>query len=271
MRDNLLRSLPGKAKLALVFLVGTTAEIALERLLKIWVPEGQEASFIVRVLQSVRDIAAIVRSDWLLVGAGTAFGLYIWDERRRWLTTLRRLWSRLRPTKDGVFAPSPVAHSSRPQSPDQKDRKIRALDKLRTQARKMHYLINRAERLSSGAWNAFVGGKGLEYSNELRAFRDEFETEARELNSLRDQFPEYDDAIAATRMPDEPKWIRDIGDHLVISQALFNYLKEGTPNDVFVRLASEDAEAFSQFVQGFIRWHNNARACLDQLCREVAA
>lgn len=156
-------------------------------------------------------------------------------------------------------------------TPDQKDRKLRALTKIRDQVRTLHPFINRAERLSSGAWNAFATGAGLEYSEGLRTFRDEFDAATRELDTLRDQSPEYEDAVAATRMPDREIWIRDIGDHLVTSQALFTYLKDGAPNDVFVRLASEDASAFATFVGDYIRWHGFTRTSLDHLCREVAA
>lgn len=71
-------------------------------------------------------------------------------------------------------------------------------------------------------------------------------------------------------MLDREVWVRTIGDHLVTSQMLFTHLREGTPNNVFVHLASEQAEPFSKFVIDYTHWHNNARARLDQLCREVA-
>ena len=71
-------------------------------------------------------------------------------------------------------------------------------------------------------------------------------------------------------MPNRERWIRGIGDHLVTSQALFTYLKEGAPNDVFVRFASEGSIPFAEFVSDYIRWHGFACANLDHLCRQVA-
>ena len=167
--------------------------------------------------------------------------------------------------------PKPQSQQPRVLSQEQRDRKLRALDKLREQVRKMQPLINRAERLGSpSAWNAFSTRKHADYNIDLLDFKGDFDRETRTLNAIRDQFPEYEDAMQSTFMPDREKWIGHVGDHLVTSQALFTYLKPETTADVFQRLASEDAEKFSKFVRSYIDWHNHARVSLDHLCREVA-
>lgn len=239
MRERLRKKLAAaspKARAALVTCLTLLATVVLERILKQVVPEGKEGQYLVGVLQWVRDMLSWVRMDWLAIAALTAFLLYAWEERLRWLGSLGRGWKKLvspwnpqdpivtvnrsatvpvspgplmRGTLDeilqhhksgvsgerrppvlggpatpftGVVEPS-LASLPRPLTPSQKDRKLGALDKLRSQVRKMQPLINRAERLKSGAWNAYAEGKGFEYSSDLLDFADQFNDETRKLTS----------------------------------------------------------------------------------------
>ena len=87
-------TLPSKARAFWIFFACALAMVVLERLLKYAVPEGQEGSTAVRVLQWARDMLSGIPTDWLLVAAGTALLLHAWDERRRLLASAQILMGR---------------------------------------------------------------------------------------------------------------------------------------------------------------------------------
>ena len=102
------------------------------------------------------------------------------------------------------------------QTQDQKDRKLRALDKVRAQILEMQPLINLGEKTQWGAWNSFATSNERDYLLDLQKFRDDLDAGIRKLNELRDQSAEYDDIVSGTRLPDWESWVQAASQHLVI-------------------------------------------------------
>ena len=268
------RSLPSKAKT----LVGILLTIAVDRALKIWVPEGQEANFIVRALQRLRHAMSLIDTKYLIGAALAAAGLYLWDERKRLSGSVRTVWNQASAlgghtvdNRGGIGMPTVTVESPPQLSQAQKDRKLPALDAVRDTIRRMHPFINRGEQLQGGLWNAYATRSGDEFVVRLRDFRDELEAEVRTLTELRHRHSEYQDIVAATDLSDWESWHRAMSDYLVISQVVRTYVREGAQPDTIRLFSGQQEEAFHVALVRFIRWHNEATARLDQICRVVAA
>jgi len=216
------------------------------------------------------------------------YGVYVFRCQfltERWGKALSRLSPRetidvigeIHPVQDGrefylfncELPPSQPERETRSLSPEQRERKLRVLDKLRAHLLVMQPLIREGERLQWGAWNAFHTGHGVEYHHDLKEFRDELDKQARALNAMRDQHSEYDDIITATVMPNWETWVQAASAHFILMQALSNYLDLKTPQDPFSHIVRHSSETLHAAVIDYIRWHNDVRTRLDQMCREM--
>ena len=279
-----LRRLPTKARASLVFALGALATIALDRILKLLVPEGQEGKTITGLLQKVRDVVSEVPTGYLVVIALTAFLLYAWDERERWIDAIRG-WARRwrtpavaagdtlvatgilgqvpKPSIQGTYNPdaAPIAPPA-PRTPStyEVEQKLIVLDRfLRMLRGVVKDLVQNGPRLPSSAWNAFKRPEHNDgYFDALMRYRDGISLIRQTLEELHAKHAEYTDIVAATSLPSNPTILSATENFLVTFQYLSTYLKADAPSEVFNHIMGHRVMAMEQAQREFLEWQKNA-------------
>jgi hypothetical protein len=281
-----LPTLPAKLWAALVVSGFWVLQIALDRFIKLYIPEGQEAGHASRALQWLRELLNSIPVGYFVVAATTAALLYAWDDRLRIAQVFSRLLGTVAFGLQWVFKPwfahtQPSSsmtlvwggHTEAPRrTPEfgyELAQRVRVIDTaLALLGTEMDAILLRATRIQTEAYRAFrEPERGEQYLSDVRELGQSLRRLREKFATLSISNPQHDD-ITPDASPIyhlasnvEGLWVR--------WQELVDYLNENTHCDAFMRLMGDGTRDVEAMIQRVSRWRNENRDRLLSKRREI--